>query len=126
MTEIGDQVLELLPKLDRPTLERVTRLYVESVGYLDEHKPEHRERGTWFPCSGEAYHLCSFSSRHDPGCKAVGGNGDVSANGHSVARTCEPDCDSSGTEEPWCRCSGFDCPECEFVDELIGVIAAHS
>ena len=68
--------------------------------------------------------MSSFSSQHDPGCRAVGGTGELQ-NGYRSARSCEPDCGESDAR-PWCHCSGFDCATCELVDALLGILAREA
>lgn len=124
-TEISDRVIAAARSLPVEGLRAILRLYVDEVGYLGEHHPSERENVTRFPCSNETYHRCSFTGRHDPSCKAAGGDGDVSANGYKSARSCEANCETAGTDEPWCHCSGFDCWTCDMVDSLLGLLAAH-
>lgn len=117
---INDQVLAVLDRLDRPTLERVARLFLENVNYLDQHAPEKREAVAPFACSGQTYHYCSFTTQHDPGCPAVGGDGKLSER-FEHARPCAPDCGETEAES-WCNASGFDCPECALVNALRAVL----
>lgn len=117
---INDQVLAILDRLDRPTLGRVARLFLENVRYLDQHAPEKREAVAPFACSGQAYHYCSFSTPHDPGCPAVGGDGKLKRSG---GKPCPPDCGETEAE-PWCNANGFDCPDCELVDALHAVVSS--
>lgn len=94
---INDTVLEFLDRLDRPTLERVARLFIEECGYLHEHEPADRELFEKYSCSSRNWCTASYGGKCD--------------GGHTV------------TSEPWCDISGFDCPECELVDELRAIAA---
>jgi hypothetical protein len=85
--------------------------------------PSERTDVAPFACSGDTYHYCSFTSLHDPGCRAVGGSGELT-NGYEQARSCEPDCGETEAQ-PWCNSSGFDCRTCEMVDKLLGLLDAN-
>ena len=123
---VDDEAKAALAVLDRANedqLRRIARVMLEECGYLDQHNPpQGSHQFGRFPCSEDTYHLCSFTLRHDPGCRAAGGNGDVSANGYAHARSCEPDC-AEGEPEAWCNVAGFDCPTCETLTELRAVVA---
>lgn len=123
---IDERVLAAIEVLPVAALRELARLYVGEVGYLGEHHPDEREGGVKrFPCSDQGWHLCSFGGRHDPRCRAVGGDGDVSANGES-AQSCAWDCDeAAATGQQWCHCNGFDCPTCGMLDGLLALLAAN-
>lgn len=123
--EMQARVAAAIDVLPLEALRDLARLYAAEVRYLGDHFPQGRRNVRKFPCTNDSYHGCSFTGRHDPGCKAIGGDGDVSANGFKHARSCEADCEAAGTDEPWCNCSGFDCPTCEMVDRLLGLLVAH-
>lgn len=123
--DFADRMLAALDTLPADVVLTIAKLYVDEVRYLGEHFTTERHTVTKFPCSEKAYHACSFTARHDPACKAVGGNGDVSANGYKTARSCEPDCDTVAKGETWCHVSGFECADCELVDRLLRILEAH-
>lgn len=119
--EIQARSLTAIDSLSVEALRELARLYVEEVGYLGDHMPNEREHAKRFPCTGEAYHRCSYMLPHRQGCKAIGGDGNlVGAEEH--ARSCEATCESDATDEPWCHCNGFDCPDCAMVDELLALL----
>lgn len=95
---VNEQLLEILPKLDRPTLERVAMILINECGYLYEHHPEGDELIGKFKCSDDTYHV--------PPC------------GHG---TTEGNCEA-GEPEPWCANAGFDCPTCAAVTELEEIV----
>lgn len=122
--EISDRVAAVVDSMPPTMLRKVLRLYLDEVGYLGDHMPDERENTKRFACSGETWHRCSFSLAHQQGCKAIGGDGVLVAPLGDAARSCEADCDESAPEESWCQCSGFECPTCAMVDELLGLLAA--
>jgi hypothetical protein len=123
----GDAFVAAVEKLieeesDLERLRRVARILHGETSFLCEHDPRGDDQFGKYPCTRAGhYHSCSFGANHHPRCKAVGGDGDVpSKSGH--ARSCEPDC-AEGLPEPWCNCSGFDCPDCAVVAELNAILA---
>lgn len=121
--DLDKRVVAALDVLPIEELRVLARLYVDECGYLGEHTPGERESVAPFACSGETYHYCSFSTEHDPGCPAVGGDGKLSDR-FQHSKPCAPDCGETDAE-PWCSCSGFECPTCEMVDRLLGLLEAH-
>lgn len=121
--DISARVLGALDALPLDDLRALARLYVDETGYLGEHLPGERENVAPFACSGETYHFCSFSTQHDPGCLAAGGDGKMTGRFEN-ARSCAADCGEVDAE-PWCHCSGFDCATCEMVDKLLGLLEAN-
>lgn len=120
--ELQARVAAAIDALPLEALRELARLYNDEVGYLGQHLPNERESVAPYACSGKTYHYCSFSSRHDPGCPAVGGDGTLS-NRFKNATPCAPDCGETDAE-PWCQNHGFDCPTCEMVDRLLGLLEA--
>lgn len=121
--EINDRVLAALDVLPLDAVREIAKLYVDITGYLGEHMPQEREDVAPFACSGKTYHYCSFTTEHDPGCPAAGGDGKLRGPHKDGGRPCAADCGETDAK-PWCHCSGFDCPDCEMVDNLLGILAA--
>lgn len=119
--EIQDRIAAAIDNLPVEQLRELARLYVGEVGYLGEHFPEEREDVAPFACSGKTYHYCSFSAVHDPGCPAVGGDGNLTR--PKNATPCAPDCGETDAR-PWCQFAGFDCETCAMVDRLLGILEA--
>lgn len=124
--DIEARVLVALDTLPADAVRAVAKLYVENVGYLGEHLPHEREHAKRFACTGNSYHGCSYGIAHQQGCKAIGGDGNLVGSAYENARSCAADCDASAPDEPWCHCSGFDCPDCAMVDNLLGLLEAHN
>lgn len=122
--ELQERVAAVIDTLPVEALRELARLYNDEVGYLGEHLPNERESVAPFACSGKTYHYCSFSTQHDPGCPAAGGDGKL-AGRFQHARPCAPDCRETDAQ-PWCHCSGLDCGTCEMVDRLLGLLEAHA
>lgn len=122
--EIQERVAAAIDSLPLEALRDLARLYVNEVGYLGEHFPHEREDVAPFACSGETYHYCSFTAQHDPGCPAVGGDG-ILAGRFERAKPCAPECGETAPR-PWCSNAGFDCPTCEMVDGVLGLLEAHT
>jgi hypothetical protein len=114
-------VIAAIPKLDRETLERVATLLAEQASYLDEHNPNGTEVIAPNACSGDTYHLCSFSGRHTDWCAL---RQEPPEGERATARLCPENCGTSEAPEPWCYCSGFDCEDCETVRELHEIVKA--
>lgn len=121
---LDERVYRLIGVLSVDDLRRLATIFYDELGNIAEHLPEEREGVKRFACTGNSYHGCSYRTPHQQGCKAIGGDGNL-VGAYPNARSCEPDCDESAPEEPWCQACGFDCPGCEMVDQLLGLLAAH-
>lgn len=121
--DLQARIIAATEKLPVQALRDIIGLYNDEVGYLGEHFPRERENVSPFACSNETYHYCSFSTQHDPGCPAVGGDGTLTDR-FEHSKPCAPDCGEIAAE-PWCHCAGFDCATCEMVDKLLGLLEAN-